>query len=46
MSDFCFDDEACHARQVMGEGAMPEALRVCKMVKDGERAATRTEPFS
>ena len=44
MSDFCFADEACHARFTIGEGAR-DVDNVCKMVKDGCRATIRIDPF-
>ena len=44
MSDFCFDDEACHASPRMGDGALA-VERVCKTVKEGKREAIRMDPF-
>lgn len=44
MSDFCFVDDACHARLTMGEGARG-VVKVCKMVKAGCRATIKIEPF-
>jgi hypothetical protein len=44
MSDFCFEEEACHVRDTIGEGAR-EVVNVCRMVKDGCNAARRMEPF-
>lgn len=34
MSDFCFDEEACHANVTIGDGPR-DVVRVCKMVKVG-----------
>lgn len=44
MSDFCFVDDACHARFTIGEGARG-VVNVCKIVKAGCRATTNIEPF-
>lgn len=44
ISDFCFDDDACHASEVIGEGPR-ELVKVCRMVKMGRRVAIRMEPF-
>ena len=44
ISDFCFVDEACHARFTIGEGAR-DVDSVCKMVKEGCRATIRIDPF-
>jgi len=44
MSDFCRDDEACHARVTIGDGAL-EVLRLWRIVKRGWRVATSNDPF-
>lgn len=44
ISDFCFVEDACHARLVIGDGA-PGAGRVCKIVKAGRSATSSMEPF-
>ena len=44
ISDFCFVDDACHARLTMGEGAR-SVVKVCKIVKEGCRATMRIEPL-
>jgi hypothetical protein len=44
ISDFCFDEDACHASEIMGDGPR-EVVNVCKMVKLGRRVAIKTEPF-
>ena len=44
ISDFCLDDDACHARLTIGEGAR-EVVKVCKIVKEGCKATTRIDPF-
>ena len=44
ISDFCFEDDACHASPVIGEGAT-EVVSVCRMVKDGNNEAIRIDPF-
>lgn len=44
MSDFCFEDEPCHARLMIGEGSLG-VLSVCKMVNDGCSDAMRIEPL-
>ena len=44
MSDFCFDDDACHARPRIGDGARV-VDRVWRIVKVGKSEAMRMEPF-
>lgn len=44
MSVFCFEDEPCHAKPVILEGAR-EVVKVCRMVKAGWRVATKIEPL-
>src|SRR6478609_4466467 len=44
MSDFCRDEEACHARFTIGDGPL-EVVRLCKIVKRGCKVATNREPF-
>lgn len=44
MSDFCFDDEVCHARDVIGEGDSEEVVSVYRMV-NGTKDATNMEPL-
>jgi len=45
ISDFCFDEEACHARVVMVEGCTDVVVRVCNIVNAGDSAAMSTEPL-
>ena len=44
MSDFCFDEDACHAKPTIGAGAT-ELERVWRMVKVGSSEAMMTDPF-
>lgn len=44
ISDFCFDDEPCQAKLMMGDGAFG-VVKVCRMVNDGCRVTMRMEPF-
>jgi hypothetical protein len=44
ISDFCFDDEPCHASPAIGEGARG-VVSVWRMVNDGCSVAIRIEPF-
>lgn len=44
ISDFCFDDEPCQAKLMMGEGCFG-VVRVCRMVKVGCSVTMRMEPF-
>lgn len=44
MSDFCFEDEACQASEIIGEG--PRAVvKVWRMVNWGRRVAIKIDPF-
>lgn len=44
MSDFCFDDEACHVNETIGEGPL-DVVRVWRIVKVGWSAVMRIDPF-
>lgn len=44
MSDFCFEDDVCHDRLAIGEGAR-EIVNVWRIVKLGFRETSRIEPF-
>lgn len=44
MSDFCFEDDACHVSMEMGEGDLV-VLSVWRMVNCGCKAANRMEPL-
>lgn len=44
MSDFCFAEDACHARLTIGEGAR-DVDKVCRMVKVGCSAAINMDPL-
>ena len=44
ISDFCFDDDACHASEIIGDGPR-DVVNVCKMVKIGRRVAIKIDPF-
>jgi hypothetical protein len=44
MSDFCFEDEACQAREMIGDGPR-EVVKVWRMVNWGRRVAIKIEPF-
>ena len=44
MSDFCREDEACHASVTMGEGPR-EVVRLWRMVNLGCNVAIKSEPF-
>lgn len=44
ISDFCLDDDPCHDKAVIGEGALGD-VSVCRIVKDGCSAAIMIEPF-
>jgi hypothetical protein len=44
MSDFCFDDDACHANDTIGEGPR-EVVIVWRMVNVGNNVAIRIDPF-
>jgi len=45
ISDFCFDEEACHANAVIVEGCIDVVVSVCSIVNAGDNAAMRTEPL-
>jgi hypothetical protein len=44
ISDFCFDDDACHANDTIGDGPL-EVVIVCKMVNVGRSVAISIDPF-
>lgn len=44
MSDFCFEEEACHVNIAIGEGDLV-VFRVWSIVNCGCSAANRIEPF-
>ena len=44
ISDFCREDEACHARVTIGDGPL-DVVRLCKMVNLGCKAAIKREPL-
>jgi hypothetical protein len=44
MSVFCFDDEPCHDKPVILEGAL-DVVNVCSIVKAGCNVATNIEPL-
>jgi hypothetical protein len=44
MSVFCFDEEPCHDRPVILDGAL-DVVKVCNIVKAGCNVATNIEPF-
>lgn len=44
MSDFCFDDEACHVSETIGDGPR-DVVSVCRIVNEGCSAVIRIEPF-
>lgn len=44
MSDFCREDEACHARVTIGDGAL-EVVKLCSMVNRGCSEAINKLPF-
>lgn len=44
MSDFCFVDEACHARCAIGDGARGTG-NVCKIVKAGRSETSNMDPL-
>lgn len=44
ISVFCFEDEVCHANEVIGEGDKEEVVSVYKMV-NGVKVATNIEPL-
>jgi hypothetical protein len=45
MSDFCFEEEACHASPTIGDGASEVVVSVCSIVNIGESAAIRIDPL-
>lgn len=44
MSDFCFVEDACHAKWAMGDGARGMG-RVCRMVNAGRRETSSMDPL-
>ena len=44
ISDFCFAEEACHARLTIGDGAL-EVVNVCNMVKVGCKDTIKIDPL-
>ena len=44
ISDLCLDEDACHARFTIGDGARWVAM-VCRIVKEGIKLAMRMDPF-
>ena len=44
MSDFCFEDDPCHANVTTGDGGRV-VVRVCSMVKVGCRVTMRIDPL-
>ena len=44
ISDFCFDDDACHAKVTIGEGAR-DVVKVWRIVKAGCNATISIEPL-
>jgi hypothetical protein len=44
ISDFCLDDEACHARLAIADGPL-DVLSVWRIVKAGCSEAKRIDPF-
>jgi hypothetical protein len=44
MSDFCFDEEACQAIEMIGDGPR-EVVSVCRIVNWGRRLAINIDPF-
>ena len=44
MSVLAFEDDPCHARPVILDGALV-VVNVCKIVKDGCNVAMRMEPL-
>jgi len=45
MSDFCFDEDACHAKVTIDEGEIEVVVRVCSIVNEGDNAAISTDPL-
>lgn len=46
MSDFCRDEDACHASVTIGDGDSDVVVSVCRIVNAGESAATRIDPLA
>lgn len=44
ISDFCFEDDPCHASLLSGDGARL-VLKVCRIVNDGCSVAMSIDPF-
>jgi hypothetical protein len=44
MSDFCLEEEACHAKVAIGDG-LREVVRVCKIVNVGVNPASNIDPL-
>lgn len=44
MSDFCREEEACHARVTIGDGAL-EVVKLCNIVNRGCSEAINKLPF-
>lgn len=44
MSDFCFDDEACHAKLTIGDGPL-EVVKLWRIVNLGCKVAISNDPF-
>jgi len=44
MSDFCFEEEACHARVTIGDGLL-EVVKLWMIVNRGCKVQIRIEPF-
>lgn len=44
ISDFCFEDEACHVKETIGDG-LRDVVSVWRIVKAGCNAASRIEPL-
>lgn len=44
ISDFCLDDDACHAKPSNGDGPR-DVVRVCRTVNVGRSVAIKIDPF-
>jgi hypothetical protein len=44
ISDFCLEDDACHAKVTIGEGAL-DVVRLCNIVNRGCNEAINRLPF-
>lgn len=44
ISDFCFDDDACHAIETIGDGPR-EVVMVCRILNVGNSVAINIDPF-